>query len=70
MVGCLPGVCTDLHQAVLRNDLCGAALLAAAKSLDTLCGYVRRVDPFKEHAGTAFLLLRGQEFRLTNACTF
>jgi hypothetical protein len=25
------------------------------KSLDTLCGYVRRDDLFKEHAGTAFL---------------
>lgn len=25
------------------------------KSLDTLRGYVRRVDLFKEHAGTAFL---------------
>ena len=25
------------------------------KSVDTLRGYVRRVDLFKEHAGTAFL---------------
>jgi hypothetical protein len=25
------------------------------KSLDTLRGYVRRVDLFKEHAGAAFL---------------
>ena len=25
------------------------------RSLDTLCGYVRRVDLFKEHAGAAFL---------------
>jgi hypothetical protein len=24
-------------------------------SLDTLCGYVRRVDLFKEHAGASFL---------------
>ena len=26
------------------------------KSLDTLRGYVRRVDLFKEHAGAAFLV--------------
>jgi hypothetical protein len=25
------------------------------RSLDTLCGYVHRVDLFKEHAGAAFL---------------
>ena len=28
---------------------------AAAKSLDTLRGYVRRADLFHEHAGAAFL---------------
>ena len=30
-------------------------ILSRHKSLDTLRGYVRRVDLFKEHAGAAFL---------------
>jgi hypothetical protein len=33
----------------------GARRLSRHKSLDTLRGYVRRVDLFKEHAGAAFL---------------
>ena len=28
------------------------------KSMDTLWGYVRRADLFREHAGAAFLLAR------------
>jgi hypothetical protein len=31
------------------------AEVSRRKSLDTLRGYVRRVDLFKEHAGAAFL---------------
>jgi hypothetical protein len=31
------------------------ALARMQRSIDTLRGYVRRVDLFKEHAGAAFL---------------
>jgi hypothetical protein len=44
----------------LPDQEAGASLfklteMSRHKSLDTLRGYVRRVDLFKEHAGAAFL---------------
>jgi hypothetical protein len=45
----------SLRRGFLTSAAESGASISRHKSLDTLRGYVRRVDLFKEHAGAAFL---------------